>query len=128
MRSSPEDVQKWINRAEKRNSRLFSATQTDKAIAYIEIMDNGEHFATGVSSMKNICGAFCLQEHRGKGIFQSLLNYVITQLESEGFEILGVDFEGFNPTASGFWLKYFTAYTHGAVRRIDERILEGEIR
>jgi hypothetical protein len=48
------------------------------------------------------------------------LNYVITQLKSEGFESLGVDFEGFNPTASGFWLKYFTAYTNSVTRRIDE--------
>lgn len=120
MRSSPGDVQNWINRAEKRNSRLFTARQADKTIAYLEITDNGEHFATEVSGMKNICGAFCLQEYRGKGIFQGLLNYAVTQLKSDGFESLGVDFEGFNPTASGFWLKYFTAYTKSVVRRIDE--------
>lgn len=24
----------------------------------------------------------------------------------------------------GFWLKYFTAHTHGVVRRIDEKIIE----
>jgi GNAT superfamily N-acetyltransferase len=70
--------------------------------------------------MKNICGAYCLQEYRGKGIFQGLLNYAITTLKAEGFETLGVDFESFNPTASGFWLKYFTAYTSNVVRRIDE--------
>jgi GNAT superfamily N-acetyltransferase len=120
MRSSPDDVQKWINRAEKRNSRLFTATHENKTIAYLEVMDSGEHFATEVSGMKSICGAFCLQEYRGKGIFQGLLNYAITQLKSEDFESLGVDFESFNPTASGFWLKYFTAYTKSVVRRIDE--------
>jgi len=120
MRSSSEDVQAWITRAEKRNSRLFTAKQADEMVAYLEIADNGEHFATEVNGMKNICGAFCLQEYRGKGIFQNLLNYAITQLKSEGVQSLGVDFEGFNPTASGFWLKHFTAYTKGVVRRIDE--------
>jgi hypothetical protein len=34
---------------------------------------------------------------------------------------LGVDFESLNPTAYGFWLKYFDAYTHSVVRRIDEK-------
>jgi hypothetical protein len=34
--------------------------------------------------------------------------------------LLGVDFESFNPTASDFWLKYFTEYTHSVVRRIDD--------
>ena len=67
-----------------------------------------------------LCSALVLPEHRGKGIFQGLLNYAITKLKAEGFDSLGVDFESFNPTASGFWLKYFTAYTKSVVRRIDE--------
>jgi len=36
------------------------------------------------------------------------------------YNLLGVDFESFNPTASNFWLKYFTEYTHSVVRRIDD--------
>ena len=51
------------------------------------------------------------------------MNYAITVLKEEGYTRLGVDFESINPTARGFWLKYFSAYTHGVVRRIDERIL-----
>jgi GNAT superfamily N-acetyltransferase len=125
MRSSPEDVQNWLDRAEKRNSRLFTAaqrtgTQGNTPIAYLEVVDDGENFATEIKGMKNICGAFCLPEYRGKGVFQGLLNYAITQMKAEGFESLGVDFESFNPTASGFWLKYFTAYINSVVRRIDE--------
>jgi GNAT superfamily N-acetyltransferase len=117
---SPCFMRYGINLAEKRNSRVFAAFQINKPIAYLEVMDNGEHFATEVNSMKSICGAFCLPEYRGKGIFQGLLNYTITKLKAEGFKSLGVDFEGFNPTASGFWLKYFTIYTNSVVRRIDE--------
>ena len=70
--------------------------------------------------MCNICGAFCLHEYRGKSIYQNLLNFTITKLKEEGYILLGVDFESFNPTAYGFWLKYFTAYTNSVVRRIDE--------
>lgn len=120
MYSSPHDFQNWIARAETRNSRLFVANSGERHIAFIEIVDSGENFATEENSMQNIRGAFCLAEYRGSGIFQSLLNYAIYMLKPEGYTSLGVDFESFNPTGSGFWLKYFTAYTSSVVRRIDE--------
>ena len=123
MKASPDNVQAWLSRAETRDSRLFIASSNEKIIAYIEIMNNGENFATEDGNMKNICGAFCLPEYRGKGIAQGLLNFVTSKLNAEGYKTLGVDFEGFNPTASGFWLKHFTAYTNGVVRRIDECVL-----
>ena len=85
----------------------------------MEVMDEGENFVTEISGMKNICGAFCLPEYRGKGISQSLLDFIISKLREEGYTRLGVDFESFNPTATGFWLKHFTAYTSSVVRRID---------
>jgi hypothetical protein len=50
MRSSADDVQEWLARAEKRNSRLFTAMQGDKPIAYLEVTDNGEHFATEIAA------------------------------------------------------------------------------
>jgi len=108
----------------RRKPRYFCAFQNDETIAFLEVMDNGENFTCSDKSMKNICGAFCLPEHRGKGVYQNLLNLTISTLKGEGYTRLGVDFESFNPTAYGFWLKYFTAYTYGVVRRIDERIFE----
>ena len=71
--------------------------------------------------MMNICGAYCMPEYRGTGIFNNLLAYLVTTLKSEGYTRLGVDFESFNPTARGFWLKHFTEYTNSVVRRIDEK-------
>ncbi len=121
MYSSLEEFNCWLARAEERGSRLFIAKTYDseKLIAFIEVTSNGENFATEVDHMCNICGAFCLPEYRGKYIFQNLLNFTIKKLKEE-YKILGVDFESFNPTAYGFWLKYFTAYTNSVVRRIDE--------
>lgn len=65
-----------------------------------------------------------MPEHRGKGLNQKLLSMLIQKLKAKGYTRLGVDFESLNPTAYGFWLKYFDAYTHSVVRRIDEKILE----
>lgn len=47
--------------------------------------------------------------HRGKDVYQNLLNFAISTLKAEGYAQLGVD---------------FTAYTHSVVRRIDERIMQ----
>jgi spore germination protein YaaH len=52
------------------------------------------------------------------------LNNAINTLKTEGYTGLGVDFESINPSGSGFWLKYFDAYTNSVVRRIDERIMQ----
>lgn len=122
------DKQSLQNKLDEQHSRCFAAYKEDEMVAYIvayiKIKDSGENFACDDKSMQNICGAFCLPEYRGMGVYQNLLNFLITTLKVEGYTRLGVDFESFNPTAYGFWLKYFTAYTNSVVRRIDERILE----
>jgi GNAT superfamily N-acetyltransferase len=108
---------------QERQSRYFCAFWEDVPVAFLEITDGGETFACDDPGTKNICGAFCLPEHRGKGVYSALLGFVIAKLKNEGYTRLGVDFESFNPTAYGFWLKHFTAYTHGVVRRIDEKVM-----
>jgi hypothetical protein len=49
---------------------------------------------------------------------------LIQDLKTKGYTRLGVDFESINPMAYGFWLKYFDAYTHSLVRRIDEKAVK----
>ena len=120
MRMRAEGFQEWLSRAEARASRVFIAMRGGEAIAYMEVMDEGENFATEASGMQSICGAYCLPAYRGGNVSVGLLNYIIQTLRAEGYESLGVDFESFNPTASGFWLKHFTAYTSSVTRRIDE--------
>ena len=51
---------------------------------------------------------------------QQLVNYAMGVLRAEGYFKLGVDYESINPTAWGFWNKYFTAYTYSLTRRIVE--------
>lgn len=104
--------------------RCFIAEHQGKPCAYLKISATGETYITEYEDYRHITGAFCLKEHRGKGVIQSLLNYVIDVLQAEGYAYLGVDFESMNPAAHNFWKKYFAVYTHGIVRRIDERILE----
>lgn len=120
MESSEEKFEGRVVRAEKRKSKLFTAEEDGKIVAFLEAADSGENFATEASDMMNVCGAYCLPQYRGRNIVQGLLNHVIKTMKNEGYTRLGVDFEGFNPTGARFWLKYFDAYTNGLVRRIDE--------
>jgi GNAT superfamily N-acetyltransferase len=104
--------------------RYFVAKDKDKIVAYIKLCEEGENFISEFDSMINIRGAFCLPEYRGKEITQNVINYLIRKLQNENYQLLGVDFESFNPTASGFWLKYFTEYNQSVVRRIDDRFIK----
>ena len=109
---------------ESKKERYFAAKTGGELCAYMEVSDEGETFVASGNCYRHITGAYCLPEHRGRGIYKNLLNYVINTLKSEGYTRLGVDFESINPSGSGFWLKFFHAYTSSVVRRIDERIMQ----
>lgn len=116
------DAAKLTAENERRNSRYFVAEEGGEILAFLEIMADGENFACDDPGMMNICGAYMLPEYRSSGVFTKLVSILMDVLASEGYSRCGVDFESFNPTATGFWMKHFTAYTHSVVRRIDERI------
>lgn len=120
MHSTEEEFMKHVIDREKNGRRLFITREQEKIIAFLELSDVGENFITRINCLKNITGAFCLPEYRGRLIYQNLIQYVVQVLRQEGYQYLGVDYESFNPTASHFWSKLFTPYTASLVRRIDE--------
>ena len=111
------------NKIERYNTIYFTARIQGQMVAYIAAGLDGETFIQDSPNYLHIRGAFCLPEHRGKGLNQALLNLLMQNLRAQGYTRLGVDFESINPVAYGFWLKYFDAYTHSVVRRIDEHII-----
>lgn len=123
MNRTPETQEEFTDSSVQDGGRYFAARQNGKLIAYLKIAGSGETFIASGSAYRHIRGAYCLPEHRGRGVYQNLLNLAIPTLKKEGYTKLGVNFESFNPTARGFWLKYFSAYTNSVVRRIDERIM-----
>ena len=124
MQPAPEMIEGWLAGRAKEPPRMFVAEEAGQIIAYIEAQKDGENYIASSAGIMNICGAFCLPEYRGRGVAQALLNQVRLTFRGEGYALLGVDCESFNPTALGFWRKYFRAYTHSLVRRIDENILK----
>lgn len=123
MMHTEDEMAAYLNRKEAQAARMFAVLNGDEIVAYIEMEDEGEAFATCAPGMWNICGAYCLPEYRGQGVAQALLAFIVRTLRAEGATHLGVDCETFNPTAIHFWSKYFTPYTTSVVRRIDENAL-----
>lgn len=114
----------FLKNYEHFQSIYFITSHEERIVAFIRAEIDGENFIQNTPGYLHVKGAFCLPEHRGKGLNQKLLSMLIQKLKTNGYTRLGVDFESLNPTAYGFWLKYFDAYTHSVVRRIDEKILE----
>ena len=113
----------WFEYWEESNPVCFAAYREGKAVAFILAELEGETFIKDTTGYQHITGLYCLPEHRGRGVSQKLLDMLILNLKADGHTHLGVDYESFNPSGSGFWHKYFTAYTHSVVRRIDEHVL-----
>ena len=124
MNRKPNTLEEFLDSSERNKVRYFAAKIDGELCAYLEVSDEGETFIASGDLYRHITGAYCMLEHRGRGVYQNLLNYVINTLKAEGYTRLGVDFESINPSGSGFWLKFFHAYTNGVVRRIDERIMQ----
>ena len=101
-------------------SIYFTAEYKGQVVAFIRAEHDGETFIQYTPGYIHIKGAYCLPEHRGKGLSRILLSMLVQKLMTQGYTRLGVDFESFNPSGSEFWLKHFAAYTCGVVRRIDE--------
>lgn len=120
MYREPNDETDFFKSYEEYQSIYFVAETRGQIIAFLRAELDGETFIQNTPGYLHVKGAYCLPEHRGKGVHQRLLNMLVRKLKAEGYTRLGVDFESLNPTGCNFWLKHFDAYTHSVVRRIDE--------
>ncbi len=102
------------------SDRYFAAKKGEKIAALLCVRVTGETFICDVPGYIHVNKAFCLPEHRRKGLSQSLLRLAIRTVKADGYKYMGVDFESINPSAYAFWPKYFGVYVYSLVRRIDE--------
>lgn len=120
MYREPDGEAEFLEKAAHYQSIYFVTKYRGQVVAFIRAELDGETFIQNTPGYLHCKGLYCLPEHRGKGIGQHLLKLLLQKLKNQGYTRLGVDFESINPSGSGFWLKYFSAYTHSVVRRIDE--------
>ena len=120
MINSEENIEKYICGKEADEKRkTFGLFYEGKLIGFIDLNEEGENFISDSGVMLNIQGMFLQNDYRGHGIAQQLLNSAVRETAKNGYERIGVDYETMNPTATGFWEKYFVPYTRSLVRRLD---------
>lgn len=119
---SPETEASYAKENRETKARIFAACTGGKMIAFLKTSLGGEAFICDKPGYFHITGAFCLPEHRGKGVYANLLRFAVQKLREDGIIYLGVDYESINPSADHFWSRHFSVYTHSVVRRIDEHV------
>jgi GNAT superfamily N-acetyltransferase len=125
MRKPPNSEAEFMSEYANARSVYIVARHNNDIVAFIRAEPGGQSFITDIPNYLHCAGLYCLPEHRGKGISQNLLNRLLKKLKRQGITRFGTTYESFNPSGSGFWLKYFFEYFHCVVRRIDENILTG---
>ena len=124
----PSDTEEsFVNKVRQCHPTILVAKKNGQIVAYLRAEREGETFLCKMDGYAHVMGAFCLPEHRGKGLHQKLLYLMIQNLNAQGYTRFGVDFESINPAAYCFWLKHFDAFTHSVVRRIDESAVKNRL-
>lgn len=94
------------------------ATADHRPIGFLRLETTVEGATDLVGSPTTIAisGAFVRASRRGRGIATALLHAALRAYASQGYDRCSVDFESFNPEASGFWLRTFTPVCVSMVR------------
>lgn len=91
----------------------------DKIAGFIDVEAGGENFISCGAPVLNIQGMYLMEEFRGKKLAENLVKAALDFSIEKNCCYLGVDYETMNPTAQGFWQKYFEPYTLSMVRHLD---------
>lgn len=103
--------------------RIFAAFDKDKFIGMIDSEPSDVTFAIGDRESTGMGDVFVNTAYRGKGIAAELLNFAIGRLRESGIKRIYVTHGTINPTARGFWDKYFSNYSYTMTREIDPDML-----
>lgn len=100
-------------------TRVFVAEDKNKIIGLIEAnSENMKYLFPNIQS-SNVGEIYVEPEYRGKKAAQALLHYLDTNLKADNVEYEWVEHGTANPTARGFWNKYFETYEYEFIRSIE---------
>lgn len=103
--------------------RIFAAFDGDRLIGIIDSEPGGDAFITGCKDTVCMGDVFLNPAYRGMGIATQMLKYANDKLRESGIKTICVTHGTINPTARGFWDKYFENYSYTMTRQIDRNML-----
>lgn len=103
--------------------RMFAVFDGNKLIGMVnaEPPDNG--FTIEDKEAVGLIDLLVAHEYRRNGIGVALLDFANQELKKSGVKRIFVTHGTINPTARGFWDKYFTNYSYTMMRQIDPDML-----
>ena len=103
--------------------RIFAAFDENKLIGIIDSEPGRNEFVTGCEDTVCMGDVFLNPAYRGMGIASQMLKYANDKLKESGIKTICVTHGTINPTARGFWDKYFHNYSYTMTRQIDSNML-----
>ncbi|MCM1988589.1 GNAT family N-acetyltransferase [Oceanirhabdus seepicola] len=103
--------------------RIFAAFDGNKLIGMIDSEPGRDAFITGGKGTVCMGDVFLNPDYRGRGIASQMLKYANDKLKECGIKTICVTHGTINPTARGFWDKYFQNYSYTMTRQIDSNML-----
>lgn len=100
-------------------TRVFAATDEDELIGLVEANLEGIWYLPPDTQILNVGEIYVKPEFRGKGTAQALLHCVDSELKVDGVDYEWVEHGTSNPTARGFWNKYFETFEYEFIRTIE---------
>ena len=107
----------------KDTMRIFAVFDCNKLISMVDSEPVDYGFAIDDPEARNMGDIFLEPIYRGYGIAAALLKFANEELKTSGVRRLFVTHGTVNPTARGFWDKYFTNYFYSMTRLIDPDML-----
>lgn len=101
------------------NTTVYIAEDNGKIIGIIESNTENEDLIFPSKSAVNIGEAYVIPEYRGFGVAQALLFQVENDILKRGTEFCWVEHGTANPTARGFWNKYFDTFSYTMTRTVE---------
>ena len=116
-------LENYRNQIHQGGHGLFVANHHDVPVGYIKYTVNSinRQELDGGKTM-GINGAFILDQFRGLGLMDHLLNRVIEEALKHGYTHIMTDCESANFEAVSYWSKHFKPYSFGVLRVINELV------
>lgn len=103
--------------------RIFAAFHNNQLVGMIDSEPTDIEFAQNDTKAIGMGDVFIKSDYRGHGLGTALLAFANSRIRESGIDRVFVTHGTINPTARGFWDKYFVNYAYTMTRRIDSEML-----
>jgi GNAT superfamily N-acetyltransferase len=120
-RRQPRDEARQRKFLAQEDNAVWLAEDGTKVVGLLRLEGRGEGACEIVRSPDTVglSGAYVLEPYRGRGAAAGLLAAATRGYRAKGYTRCSVDWESYNPAATGFWLKHFAPVCYSLIRHVE---------